>query len=169
VAVAGRIGYARERARKLVVGIDMSQLPVDMRNVCEKLGMQYVEVDGFPPKLSALCVEHANTIYAAVNRAHHPKRKRFSLAHEIGHWVLGHTRQYDNEGVTVDTPPDPSLMEVRNKDQEKEANEFAGELLVPLRLLKEAFPKHQDIEDLAEFFGVSKEVITIRLIAAKLV
>lgn len=166
--MALRVGYVRDHARKLLKENGQDRSPINLQVIVEHLGFEYVEVDNFPSELSALCVEKGEKLYAAVNCSHHRNRKRFSLAHELGHWVLGHTREFDMEQVTIDNPPDPSKMKVKNKDQEAEANEFAGELLVPMKLLKVSFGKTQDIESLAKEYEVSKEVITIRIMAARL-
>lgn len=50
-------------------------------------------------------------------------RKRFSIAHELGHYELKHREiHYDNEA---------SLEYYKSGSQEAEANEFASELLLP--------------------------------------
>lgn len=91
--MAARIGYVRDRARRLLEESGQKSAPVDLQVISRHLGFEYVEVDHFPEQLSALCVDGQTGRYAAVNRTHHSHRKRFSLAHELGHWVLGHTRE----------------------------------------------------------------------------
>ena len=160
--MSARIGFARESARKLIKNTGQSTIPIDLQKICEELGFQYVEIATFPPGLSALCVEQEGVKYAVVNKGHHSPRKRFSLAHELGHWIFGHTRSFPQSEVTIDHPPNPEDVKRNNKEEEAEANEFAGELLVPLSLLKESLKKTQDIAQLASMYDVSKEVMTIR-------
>jgi Zn-dependent peptidase ImmA (M78 family) len=162
-----RIGYSRARARKLLKDAGQNTIPVNLKAICMYLGFQYVEVEHFQDSLSALCVEQAGMKYAAVNKRHSLHRKRFSLAHELGHWVLGHTREYSLEGITIDSPPDPSEVNTKNKIEETEANEFAGELLVPHMQLKKNLDRIVDINRLSSLFEVSPEVMTIRIMAAR--
>ena len=163
----GRIGFVREKARKILKAAGQIVVPVDLEKVCVFLGFHYIEVKNFPASLSALCIEQESKKYAAVNASHHLHRKRFSLAHELGHSVLGHTRSYSREDVTIDNPPEAADLTKNNAIEEAEANEFAGELLVPLAQLKKHFLKTPDIGVLATLFNVSAEVITIRLIATR--
>jgi Zn-dependent peptidase ImmA (M78 family) len=71
--------------------------------------------------------------------------QRFSVGHELGHKKMGH------RGCGTDAK------------QEREANVFAAELLMPLSLLKKAIGKHRSLGDLARLFQVSKEAMQIKL------
>ncbi len=108
---------------------------------------------------------------AFVNSDHHPNRRRFSLAHEIGHFVLHHqpTKKLDDlfldKSVALYTRKDH-----HSNDMEREANEFAASLLMPRDLLEKYVHKNDlDIEDefdvsrLALAFGVSEQALQIRL------
>ncbi len=166
--MSARIGFAREKARRILLEAGQNSIPVDLLAVCAHLKFEYVEVEHFPDSLSALCVEKGGTRYAAVNKSHNSNRRRFSLAHELGHWCLGHTRGYGWSDVTIDNPPDPKQMKTANAFEEKEANEFAGELLVPLAELKRLYGGNTQVNDLARRFDVSDQVMTIRMIAARI-
>lgn len=67
-------------------------------------------------------------------------RLRFSIAHELGHLFL-HREQFDAAAVTTNEHFLDWLNEHngRKYDLEREANEFAGRLLVPLDTLKSCF------------------------------
>jgi hypothetical protein len=58
---------------------------------------------------------------------------RFSIAHELGHYVLGHPSRPPSELCSV-APPRAGASDARN--YELEANAFAGELLMPSHLLE---------------------------------
>jgi Zn-dependent peptidase ImmA (M78 family) len=152
--MAARIGFAREKARRLLQQAGQNSIPVDLKSICAHLKFEYIEKGA--------------ARYAAVNKNHSSNRKRFSLSHELGHWCLGHTRGYNWSEVTIDHPPDPKEMDAANSSEEKEANEFAGELLVPLAELKKLYTGSTNVNTLAQRFGVSDEVMTIRLIAARI-
>ena len=73
-----------------------------------------------------------------VNRHHHPNRKRFTIGHELGHFLL-----HEQEHIHVDRESAGfrvKLRDGRSSDgtdvEEKEANLFAAELLMPARFLE---------------------------------
>ena len=76
-------------------------------------------------------------------------RKRFSLAHELGHLVM-HLRSED--------------LEKPEEQKEIEANEFAGEFLMPESLCKEDFfnLKYKDLGMKKYYWKVSKAAIIYR-------
>ncbi|MGJ8668941.1 MAG: ImmA/IrrE family metallo-endopeptidase [Oceanococcus sp.] len=92
-------------------------------------------------------------------------RQSFTLFHELGHLLLHRTSSIDEE---VDL--------FSHSGQEREANEFAGHLLVPPAFLKEIDDKERPanvsefdswLEDYRKAWGVSSEVILLRLIDSK--
>ena len=99
-----------------------------------------------------------------VNPKARAERKRFTVAHELGHFVLHRTAQAtfncDKESVYsgIDTL----------KKIEREADDFASNLLMPGNMLRDRIDgKRIDIHllgELAKEFGVSLEAMCIRLI-----
>lgn len=69
-------------------------------------------------------------------------RLRFSIAHELGHLFL-HREQFEDAGISTTEHLLDWLNEHngRKYELEKDANEFAGRLLVPVEILKECFEK----------------------------
>lgn len=87
-------------------------------------------------------------------------RKRFAVAHEIGHWVLhGGVSQ-----LALCTSDD--LVDYRSSTIEIEANAFAGELLMPSasfgRLCKE--PDLEVVRTLADTYKVSLTAAALRFV-----
>jgi Zn-dependent peptidase ImmA (M78 family) len=78
-------------------------------------------------------------------------RKRFTIAHEIGHFLLGHTC----EGADIDSEP------------EREANQFAAEFLIPIAFVKEDYKANPDLDDLAKKYIVSKTAMCLHLMECK--
>ena len=115
-------------------------------------------------------------------------RLRFSLAHEIGHFVL-HGYIHDNFNIQIPKDYYNFITNANNEDYGKfewQANEFAGRLLVPRYMLideikkileriaendrslltyykKDPFSVLENASSLCKSFGVSDNVITIRL------
>jgi Zn-dependent peptidase ImmA (M78 family) len=77
-----------------------------------------------------------------VNRDHHRVRQRFTIAHELGHFVL-HSKHGSDESA------------------ERQANAFAGGLLIPPPLLRLAIRETPDASSLRQRFDVSEGAIWI--------
>lgn len=93
-------------------------------------------------------------------------RRRFTIAHECAHWVL-HVEQGKDIGVCcrpVDVL-DRATFDVSNlAAREREANEFASELLMPEILVTEqARETKGNISALAERFDVSVPAMRLRV------
>lgn len=97
------------------------------------------------------------TIY--VNGSDPPNRQTFTIAHELGHFLLHRDEVARNPryAILMRRP-----MEVRETDPiEKEANCFAASLLVPAEFLEPY--RDLDVERLSRIFVVSRDVIRHRL------
>jgi Zn-dependent peptidase ImmA (M78 family) len=75
----------------------------------------------------------------AIESGHHPHRQRFSVAHEIGHFVLHYLPHPKSSGLFTCTTRDMEASGAHNRGgtpaghfrQEVQANLFAGSLLMP--------------------------------------
>jgi len=85
--------------------------------------MRVLPKQGWDDDISAVLFKlpRSGAIVVGVNAAHSPERRNFSLAHELGHLVLGH-RGYG--------------VQRRRPGVEREADRFATEFLLPERLLR---------------------------------
>ena len=99
-----------------------------------------------------------------VNPRARPERKRFTVAHELGHFILHRAAQstFNCDKESVHSGID-ALKQI-----EREADEFAGNLLIPGDMLRKRIDgKRIDFHllgTLAKEFGVSLESMCIRLI-----
>jgi len=88
-------------------------------------------------------------------------RKRFAIAHELGHWEM-HKTQSQLNFCTED-----NLSDYQHSPMEIEANIFAAELLMPHHISKQLLgkspPSIEIAKDLAEKFGTSLTASVIRL------
>lgn len=155
-----RTGYVRQYARELLKRCNITEPPVNLLLIVEKKGLEYQEVNYFSDDVDALIIPINDRVVAAVNSNHSPNRRRFSLAHELCHYLLHRDRSILEERITIDTPLERD--EAHSKDVfEAEADIFAGELLVPLPFLKKAFQSGLTIPELAKLFEVSEQVAAI--------
>jgi Zn-dependent peptidase ImmA (M78 family) len=159
-----RYSYARQMAIKLLKDCRIKEPPVDLEMILGEKGYNYIEVGHFPDKVDALYIESEGVCYFAVNAKHHLHRKRFSVAHEFGHVMLKHNLAYYYKStICWDNPPNEKTHTNAESALEKEANAFAGELLVPFDMLKSRFAATREIAELAKMFLVSQQVMGIAI------
>lgn len=101
-----------------------------------------------------------------VNSQHHVNRQRFTVAHEIGHFIFHRERLANGVSDTLAFRADDVELPNPNIgwEQERQANNFAANLLIPSTYLKAA--KEIGIvgdEELAARFQVSRAAMRIRL------
>lgn len=113
-----------------------------------------------------------NEAIIGVNKSHHQNRQRFTIAHEIGHFIL-----HKYEGFHFDGIVGVSLkMRDENSStglikEEREANFFASELLMPTNFIEKDIVKYADsdllfdnnLPKLAKKYEVSVRSLTFRL------
>lgn len=146
-------------ATDLLKGSGNKHLPINVDKVAEFVGLK-VEPFSFPDEVSGLLKAELGIV--GVNSNHHPNRQRFTIAHEIGHYVLGHEIIKDKDLID-DTNTDSSST------NEQEANFFASALLMPASLIKENVKENIDIPKIASLFKVSEQAITIRILGLGLI
>jgi IrrE N-terminal-like domain len=130
------------------------ELPVPVESIAEDLlgiAIHEEELDG----ISGLLYPEERQIY--VNASDLPARRRFTIAHELGHWVC---QCLEGRGAPVMCrAEDVSLGS--DRAVERVANVFAAELLMPEPAIRERFTT--SIEASAEQFSVSPEAMAWRL------
>ena len=134
---------------------------IDMDVLLTQLGVPLYKRK-FPDALSALVVEAGDECYAiAVNSAHPLNRRRFSIAHELGHTVLRHRSDHyvDYWGDDAWEPPDYDYQD------EREANQFAAALLMDDRAIRRDIANDiREVHTLAQRYEVSEAAMNFRLI-----
>ena len=94
-------------------------------------------------------------------------RRRFTLAHELGHCLLEHGEASCwNLGIAAE--PSDLGEEDDFPDFEREAHHFARELLLPRPWLARDWAVNPNPEQLAKQYGVSRETLFIVLIDRRL-
>lgn len=162
---------ARLEAERLLTSLAVKHVPIDVEQIASRLGLRVLRQD-LGPDISGLLVRTATGTHICVAAGHADVRRRFTIAHEIGHQVLGH--QFEaGEHVHVDRGNYISQRSASASEgidpKEIEANQFAAHLLMPTaivqaevrRLREPLFDFH--VELLAKKFKVSEQAMTIRL------
>lgn len=154
--------FVRRMAKEILAESNIKAPPVDLLQILTAHGIGYEEVDEFPDTVDALIIEDGMKVHAAVNARQHLHRQRFSLAHELGHFFL-HRSGMPEDVVTIDDPPtgEDEMAAPTKGPAETEADLFAGELLVPVEMLKVHISK--PLPELSKLFLVSEQVVSIAI------
>lgn len=172
--MAVRRKHIRSLAREILAKYSIHEAPVPVEKIVQNLGIE-LKKEQVDDELSGFLVRdmRQGTAIIGVNAGHPSKRVRFTIAHELGHYLLheGETVHFDGKS------PGLTVVNLRNAkssegidDNEKEANLFAAELLMPADFLErdlhdvsEDFISDDAIQDLAERYEVSVQALTFRL------
>lgn len=92
----------------------------------------------------------------AINKTQSPGDKTFTLAHEFGHYMLGH------DGPSHFYIDDKAFDGSEQMQKEGEANFFASILLIPKEQFQKLDLPYVTDAQLAERFGVSESMIGVR-------
>jgi len=165
MAVA-RFELAKQKAYEVLGRYDVAEPVVPVREIAEREGIKVVffkpkDVTNSPSKeVSGFYFPDTAEPKIYVNAEDPSTRQLFTIAHELGHAVLGHKPDQYNVLWRFSSPIDKDPLE-------QEANCFAANLLVPEKMLFVAMKKynlgHKDNTILASLFGVSPDVMKFRL------
>ena len=125
--------------------------PIDVYELAKALDIEVVEVD---ERGDGSLVIHKNHATIHVSNRVAKVRRRFTIAHEIGHLALGHKFEHS---IHRDVSPN------RPWRVEREANQYAAQLLMPEKQVRLAFNAFETIDEMAEHFDVSQEALVYRL------
>jgi len=135
-----------------------------LAEIAEEIGIEvlYRPAESFDGAL--LRIRDAQRGYIVINsRIREESRRRFTLAHEIGHFVLPGQQE-------VSAPCKQQKIENWEEDlyrPELEANRFAGEILMPRGIMAEfcqSEPSLESIRSIAKLCGTSLTASAVRLI-----
>ena len=142
-------------------------IAVPIEQLCKQLDImdiQPLDTDAFEGGLITNA-ERSNGIIL-FNNSSHPYRRRFTIAHELGHFLVP-THMPDKPGRFLCSRADMALLSAHEQDRrgrmEVEANRFASLLLIPPPMLRTRMkgnsPDLQAMIGLAGDFKVSKEAM----------
>jgi Zn-dependent peptidase ImmA (M78 family) len=167
---AARSRNPRTRAAEVLkeAGVTTKPVPVDAIAQQKGIALRYMPLD---ESLSGMIFMQNGVPTVVVNSLHHANRRRFTVAHELGHFefhmaAIGSDVHVDKRFLARDANSSTGF-----DMKEIEANRFAAELLVPrAMLIEELRGRTVDLEaddellgELAEAFGVSRQMMAIRV------
>lgn len=143
-------------------------LPIDIEAIVKAHGI-VIRSQELEDSVSGMLVIKDGRTAIGLNENHHPNRQRFTLAHELGHFLLH--RNVSNIFIDASTIFfRDGMSSDGSKTQEIDANAFAAELLMPEKQVREVINSQPldafdegAVRRLAAQFGVSAQALTIRL------
>lgn len=133
-------------------------LPVDPFKIARNLDI-IVKEEPLDSNLAGFIVrENGGQVEIFVNAYDPPVRQRFTLAHELGHFVKN--RNDDNIGYVDERS---ELASSGTNTNEIWCNQFAAELLMPAAIVKKYWAEGRTVDKLRETFNVSGAALEHRL------
>jgi Zn-dependent peptidase ImmA (M78 family) len=166
-----RLQFIETEVTGLLQESGILQAPVDVEKIARSLNIAIKRTPSEDDISGFLLVQANDQVVIGVNMLHHPNRQRFTIAHEIGHFML-----HEIDEVHVDR----AVVKLRDQRSssgshidEVEANRFAAELLMPTEFLEDDLDKfflvdlHDDrrMMQLAKRYQVSVQAMTNRVVS----
>lgn len=139
--------------------------PVNLHALAARLGIK-IDCRWLDEDMSGALIKNGDGSYTIQVNALHPEtRQRFTIAHELGHFV--HHRHLLGDGVNDNrayrTDREHEYFNGRiGPREETEANKFAASLLMPADVVNEMLQTGIPIDAMAEHLGVSRHAMSIR-------
>lgn len=150
---------AAEDAAKLLRAAWGDAIPVDPVAIAREAGLRVLEAELDEKTLGALVKRPQQDPTILLNKGDGYNRKRFTCAHELGHFVR--RSEEADEYTTVDLRNDFSAS--GSDPEEIYANEFAASLLMPEDEVRSLVEAGMDDLEMAIRFKVSREAMQNRL------
>lgn len=151
-----------QSALEFVYSITGKKNRIDLYLLCKILGIIVIENHALDKDGYLICANGLKIIFVS-SRITNTHRKRFVIAHEIGHFLMHREQLYCCNEIRMNQPP-----KINTSSQEMQANEFASELLLPTDELIANLPnKHISfalISNLARMYDVSVTMTAIKAV-----
>lgn len=154
-------GVAEEFGEKIRSKFWGNVFPVDPIGVADLFGIQVFTIELPKDIFAGIFKKRGEDPKILLSDKDSKQRKRFSCAHELGHFVFRSLQ--DSEDVEFE------YEDFRNRDsssgenpEEVWANQFAASFLMPAQEFKKHFSSGFSLFETAEFFGVSSEAVKYR-------
>ena len=133
--------------------------PVEVEEICNQIGL-YIKREDLDWDISGKITKIQNTerYCISVNSLHVLTRQRFTIAHELGHYLLH--RSHIGDGIIEDSL---YRSESISSWKDVEANKFVVKLLMPIELVLAVGEDNPNLSDMASALKVSLAALHIRL------
>jgi Zn-dependent peptidase ImmA (M78 family) len=153
-------------------GINDAPVPIDL--IAKSEGLPVIETS-LKAEVSGALIQSHGVSGIAVNSSHHPNRRRFTVAHELAHFLLAHEGKEDHIDWQFTIIRRDGVSSEASDFQEIEANFFAASMLMPKQMIREDVSRNvryngepdaseDEIQLLARKYQVSESAMKYRLI-----
>jgi Zn-dependent peptidase ImmA (M78 family) len=154
--------------RQVLQRVGMYALPVDPLALARREGITVLTVKFVDETLAGSITKDLTGTTIRLNRDDPPSRKRFTLAHELGHHYLhlqrGDESQFADGVNNLYRQPNKSRGVMSDEARrEYQANLFAAALLMPEEMVRSYWQSVDSIWEMARLFEVSDLAMSIRL------
>jgi len=145
-----------EALRKLAQENGIDTAPLDVERLADALGL-VVLYESLDESISGYLEKSLQGWKIGVSAYQHPTRQKFTIAHELAHYVLHRDMQAKFED-------EPFARRTGSGNQmERDADQFAAELLMPEKEFKDAIDKGiNTLTALSAIFGTSMMAVRYR-------
>ncbi|RKD92526.1 ImmA/IrrE family metallo-endopeptidase [Mangrovibacterium diazotrophicum] len=162
-----KIKDIERKAQEILLQLKINKAPVPIEEVVVSLGL-VIDKGIFGDTISGFLLTKENVNLIAVKSTESEVRQRFTIAHELGHFLF-HSTNKDDIFISnvLFRNESSSTGEIR---MEREANSFAAAILMPAKFINDEIQNlnnkltvEEAIKDLADVFKVSEVAMTYRL------
>lgn len=151
-------------SQELLAAAGVEGPPVNVARIAQLCGVRVV-AKPLADALSGAILELDDGPVIAVNEGQAVGRQRFTIAHELGHHLLRH---HDRFHVDLSAHAEAGEPPGYNWLHERQANEFAAELLMPAAMVRREVAEAKSPRALARRFRVSPMAMSYRLVNLEL-
>jgi hypothetical protein len=144
---------AARDARRIATTFTLDTTPLDVEGLVSALGMRLQKLP-LDERTSGFLRHEGAAWTVGVNSLHHPNRQRFTIAHEIGHFLLHRDQAPFEDGLLFRSD---NQVDTR----EREANQFASLVLMPEDMFRQTVAVG-GVDEAARVFRVSKQAAEYR-------
>ena len=157
------INEFEELTSNILINNDMFKVPVDVVKIAKLNDIAVYEGDLEKSVSGAIRYnKEKENFEILVNKNDTRERKRFTIAHEIGHFFL-HKEILMSDEIHIDIMYRMPNEDEEQKKRERDVDYFAGALLMNKTLLTKMYNESNTITELAKIFDVSVSAMTVRL------
>ncbi|CCY78293.1 putative uncharacterized protein [Brachyspira sp. CAG:700] len=139
-----------------IIKDNQKSCPIRITAITEEYGIDVYNLS-MSSNISGAIIKEGDKYVIYVNDKHPKNRQRFTIAHEIAHYILHKEKIGDN--LTDNAMYRSKLSNVF----ERQANILASEILMPVNFVMQFIEENKSVSEMASLFKVSEGAMRIRL------